>query len=104
MTIRKLRLSVFVVWILCFGLCRVYAQSGQADVEGIVADSSGAVIVNAQVTLRNMDSGDTRVVTTPADGRYRFPTVAPGRYSISGKAPSFAGETVSNLVIELAIT
>jgi hypothetical protein len=102
MTIRMLRLSVFVAWIFCLGFCSsAHAQSGQADVEGIVADNSGAVIANAQVTLKNMESGDARVVTTPADGRYRFPTVAPGRYSVSAKAPSFAGETVSNLLIEL---
>ena len=101
MTIQNLRISVFVFWMFCFGLCSASGQSGQADVAGIVADASGAVIAGAQVTLRNVDSGDTRVVTTPTDGRYHFPTVAPGRYSISAKAPSFAGATVSNLLIEL---
>src|ERR1700760_3005852 len=101
MTIRKLRLSVFVVWILCFGLCRAYAQSGQADVQGTVTDPTGSVVVGATVVLTNTDSGNKREVTTASDGRYSFPTVAPGTYSISVTAPSFSIETVTGLVLQL---
>jgi hypothetical protein len=72
MTIRKLRLSVFVVWILCFGLCRVYAQSGQADVQGSVTDPTGSVVAGATITLTNSESGNKRLVITGSDGRYLF--------------------------------
>lgn len=103
MASRKLGIRVFVAWIfcICFSIGSAVAQSGQADVEGIVSDSTGATVANAQVTLRNMDSGDSRAVTTEADGRYRFPTVPPGRYSITVKAPSFSSQTVNDLQIEL---
>jgi len=101
MTIRKLRLRVFIVWILCFGLCRVYAQSGQADVQGSVTDPTGSVVAGATITLTNSESGNKRLVITGSDGRYSFPTVAPGTYSITVTATSFSSETVTGLVIQL---
>jgi hypothetical protein len=64
MTIRKRRLRVFIVWILSFGLCRVYAQSGQADVQGSVTDPTGSVVAGATITLTNSESGNKRLVIT----------------------------------------
>jgi Carboxypeptidase regulatory-like domain len=101
MTIRNLRLSVFVVACLCFSLCTAHAQSGQADVQGIIMDSTGSVISGATVVLTNTDSGDKRTVTTSSDGRYSIPTVAPGKYSITVTAPSFSIATITGLVIQL---
>ena len=101
MTIRKLRLSVFTAWIFCFGLYYAYSQSGQADVQGIVTDPTGSVVAGATVALTNTDSGNKRVVTTASDGRYSFPTIAPGTYSITVNAPSFSTESVTGLVIQL---
>jgi Carboxypeptidase regulatory-like domain/TonB dependent receptor len=101
MTIRKLRLSVFIAWIFCLGVCRVSAQSGQADVQGIVTDPTGSVVSAAAVVLTNTDSGDKRTVTTGSDGRYSFPTVAPGTYSITVTAASFSSSTVTGLLIQL---
>jgi len=101
MTIRKLRLSVFIAWILCLGLGRAYAQSGQADVQGIVTDPTGSIVAGATVALTNADSGNKRTVVTASDGRYSFPTIAPGTYSITVTAASFSIETVNGLVIQL---
>jgi hypothetical protein len=104
MTILKLRRGVFVALALILSLCcagRAYAQSGQADVQGIITDPAGAVVANAAVTLMNVDSGDKRVVKTGNDGRYTFPTVAPGHYSIMVAAASFSPETIKGLTIEL---
>lgn len=102
MTIRMLRLSVFVAWIFCLGLCSgAYAQSGQADVQGIVTDPTGSIVAGATVALTNADSGNKRTVITASDGRYSFPTVAPGTYSITVAAASFSSETVTGLVIQL---
>lgn len=98
---RTIRLCVFVVSLLCFGHLGARGQSGQADVQGIVMDPSGAVIPGAQVTLLNVDGGGTRMVTTPTDGRYRFPAVAPGHYSIMVKAASFSPQTINGLNIQL---
>src|ERR1700744_411874 len=101
MTIRNLRLSFFAVVMFFFCVCSVHAQSGQADVQGIVTDPTGSVIAGATVVLNNTDSGDKRIVTTGSDGRYSIPTVAPGNYSITVTAPSFSATTLTGLVIQL---
>ena len=104
MTILKSRRGVFVALAVILSLCCVagaYAQSGQADVQGIVTDPQGGVLVGAQVILTNTDSGDKRTVKTASDGRYTFPTIAPGHYSIMVSATSFSPATINGLTIEL---
>src|ERR1700758_149217 len=102
MTVRKLRRSVFIALLtmICWG--NLKAQSGQADVQGTVKDATGSVVPNADVTLLNTDSGNKRAVKTESDGRYSFPTVAPGHYAISVTATGFSPETIKGLTIELA--
>jgi hypothetical protein len=104
MTIVKLCRAFVVVLSVALGLSSpvaTYAQSGQADVQGVVADPSGSVVVGATVVLTNTDSGDKRTVTTASDGRYSIPTVAPGNYSITVSAKTFSPITISGLVIQL---
>ncbi len=103
MTGRYVRRSVLVsIWIaalFCAGTAN--AQTGNAAVSGVVADSAGAMIVGAKVVLRNTLSGDELSVVTGSDGRYTFPTVAPGTYSITASASSFAQRVVGGIVLEL---
>jgi hypothetical protein len=79
----------------------MYAQSGQADVQGVVKDATGSVIVKAQVVLTNTDNGAKRIVTTASDGRYSIPTVAPGTYSLTITAPTFSSAKIDNIIIQL---
>jgi carboxypeptidase family protein len=104
MTIVKLCRAFVVVLTVILGLSSsvaLFGQSGQADVQGVVTDPTGSVVVGAQVVLTNTDSGDARTVTTASDGRYSIPTVPPGHYSISVTARTFSPITISGLVIQL---
>src|SRR5579871_3575415 len=53
------------------------------DVVGTVKDTTGAIVPGADVTLRSIDFGDTRNVTTDANGAFRFTLLKPGNYSIA---------------------
>jgi len=104
MTVLKLRRGVFVAIVAFCSLhlaFTAHAQSGQADVQGVVVDDSGSVVVKAQVILTNKDNGEKRTVTTASDGRYSIPTVAPGHYSLTITAPTFSAETIDGLTIQL---
>ncbi len=104
MTILKLRRGILVVLALACCLnfaATMYAQSGQADVQGVVTDASGSIVIKAQVVLTNKDNGEKRIVTTASDGRYSIPTVAPGHYSLTITAATFSPETIDGLVIQL---
>jgi hypothetical protein len=64
------------------------------DIVGLVADPSGAVIPNAQVTLKSDEKGNTLVQSTSDRGTYRFSLLAPGNYSVSVAVPGFQETTM----------
>ena len=69
-----------------------FAQSlTSGGVTGTVTDPSGAAVPNANVTLKNNDTGATQNTTTNSTGAYRFALLNPGSYSLSVKAPGFQG-------------
>ncbi len=49
------------------------AQQGTASVNGVVKDQTGAAIPNAQVELKNVNTGVVRTTTSNSDGAYYFP-------------------------------
>jgi Carboxypeptidase regulatory-like domain len=57
-----------------------------ADVVGVVSDSSGAIIPGAKITIKSLESGESRTETTNGEGQYRFPLMKPGDYEISADA------------------
>ncbi len=63
-----------------------------ADVVGTVKDSSGAVVPGAKVTLRLIDTQETRTETTSGIGQYRFSLLQPGNYTITAEAPGLKAD------------
>jgi len=61
-----------------------------ASIQGVVQDQSGAGVAKATVNLANVSTGTATVVTSDADGNYRFVSVAPGKYKITVEAAGFA--------------
>ncbi len=57
--------------------------------EGLVADSSGNVIADARVFVRQTGVGAERSTITNQEGRYRFTTLSPGVYEIRVEADGF---------------
>jgi hypothetical protein len=54
-----------------------------ADAVGVVSDTSGAVVPGATVTIKSVQSGETRTETSNKQGQYRFPLLKPGEYLVS---------------------
>jgi hypothetical protein len=54
-----------------------------ADVSGVVTDSSGAIIPGASVTIKSVETGETRTEKSNGQGEYRFPLLKPGDFLIS---------------------
>src|SRR5207248_11301708 len=96
---------VLVLGVLALLTTIVWAQAGTGELTGLVADPSGAVVANAQVTLTNSATGDKRTtVTTPA-GVYRFsalPIVA--TYTLEVSAKGFKAAKIANLVMSVGTT
>jgi len=63
--------GVFLVFVLCsFVSVPLHAQVTGATLSGTVTDASGAVIANAQVSIRNTATGISKDTTTDSAGFY----------------------------------
>ncbi len=65
------------------------AQTFRGTILGTVTDTSGAAVPGATVTIKNLDTGLVRTVTTTDDGSYSVPELPIGNYSISVEKSGF---------------
>lgn len=75
------------------------AQVTGARLSGTITDSSGAVIPRAEVSVTNVATAVSRVVTTNADGLYTAPNLLPGGYDITISAPGFSTEVRAGITL-----
>jgi len=68
---------------------------------GSVADPSGAAISGATVTVTNLENGLKRIVKTDESGRFSFPQLKPGTYSVKAEADRFAARLNSSVAAGL---
>jgi len=78
----------------------VAAQEQVGAIEGVVKDAQGGAIPGVTVEAQNA-SGATVVATTDSAGVYRFPRLAPGKYTISAKLTGFTPARVQNITLSL---
>ncbi len=71
-----------------------YAQFN-ASVQGTVVDPKGSVIPSATITLVNTATGVQQTATSNESGVYRFASLAPGTYTVTGTAQGFSTAVVS---------
>src|SRR6266851_2705514 len=93
----------FLTWAMVALLAAAVAsaQSGDAEIAGMVQDPSSSPVASAKVSLTNQDSGVARSVLTDSDGRYRFSAIPPGRYSLKTEATGFRLESVTDIVLNI---
>ena len=72
----------FTCLILVFATAQRLSAQGNASVVGVVSDSSGAAIPGATVTITNEGTSFQQHDTTDSMGRYNFPRLSIGNFSI----------------------
>lgn len=93
------------LWLLLFLpalLVPVFAQLPTATILGTVSDSSGAVVPDAKVTARNVDTGVSRSVNTESDGSYRISALPVGNYQLDVEHTGFSKQTRNGLILTVA--
>src|SRR5215467_2483035 len=73
---------------LCVAL-PLAAQKFTGTISGVVTDPAGAVVPNADVTVTNASTAESRTAKTGAGGEYTIAGLNPGTYDVTIKAPSF---------------
>ena len=76
-----------------------FAQLSTASLSGAVRDSSGAVVPNAKVELRNVDTGVENTTITNGSGAYLFQNITPGRFTVQASAQGFAEQQVPEFTL-----
>ena len=76
------------------------AQDLRGRVQGIVSDTSGAVIPAASVTLRNVSTNVAVERQTNEGGRYLFDFVLPGSYEIRIEVEGFRTFLQQNILVQ----
>jgi hypothetical protein len=78
---------------LCLWLARVPAAAQSTPehvVEGVVRDTTGAVMVGVDVTLMPAEMADPRATVTDTSGRFQFGRLPSGTYTVAAAAAGFA--------------
>ena len=79
-----------VVILACSLACTsLYGQVVGATLSGTINDNSGAVIPNAQLSIKDVATGVTRDLTTDTAGFYTAPNLSPGSYEVNVTAAGF---------------
>jgi hypothetical protein len=91
---------VFTLWQVCLliGILLLsgtgFAQLSTASLSGVVRDSSGAVVPNTKVVLRNVATGVEKTTKSNGVGAYLFVDITPASYTLQASASGFAEQQV----------
>lgn len=102
--VRLLKLPfLFLTWaalILLFSL-PITAQTVTGTLQGTVTDVNGGVIPNAEISIRNVDTGQERTLSTNSDGFYIASFMPLGRYNVTVSQQGFTKAVKENIEINL---
>src|SRR5258708_6857689 len=91
-SVRHVAIGIAVSLAFLFSVPDAAAQASRvgATLEGIVSDTSGAVIPNSKVTLHNPLTNQSRTVTTDEQGFFRAEQLPVGTYEVRVDQTGFA--------------
>jgi carboxypeptidase family protein len=89
------------VFILAMSLAARLSAQTAGSVSGHVADTTGAVIPDANVALTNVGTGAERSTVTTGSGDYLFPDVPPGIYNIEATHQGFKAAESKNVEVQV---
>src|ERR1700731_4622456 len=99
---RAAHLAFVMLMVACLAPVKAQAQGETTSaIVGQVRDTSNAVVPGAIVTIINSEIGLRRSAKTDDSGRFNFPQLKPGAYSVQVEAPGFEPRQNNNDVSRL---
>jgi hypothetical protein len=95
--VTQLAFILAVIALLCPPLTRGQGETTSAIV-GQVSDAANAAVPGATVTLTNRDNGATRKAKTDDAGRFNFPQLKPGSYTVRVEAEGFEPQKIDDVL------
>ncbi len=84
------------------GSASLAAQTAQGRILGTVTDISGAVVVDAKVTITNTATGLVRLLQTNHAGEYVAAALDPGMYTVAAEAAGFRKVASTPVLLEVS--
>ncbi|HWQ56960.1 MAG TPA: carboxypeptidase regulatory-like domain-containing protein [Bryobacteraceae bacterium] len=94
MSIARLMLITVAACTFCM------AQIAASTVRGTAADSTDAVVVDAEIAIVNLDTNTKRTTRTTGNGDFEFPDLLGGRYRLTATAGGFKTFVAENIILE----
>jgi hypothetical protein len=101
LALEHLLLTVSLSGLLLLASIPSWGQEVTAAINGVVTDPSGAAVVGAKVTAKDLDRGTVWPATTNGDGFYSLPRLPIGRYEVRVENPGFQTAVQSPVELQL---
>ena len=96
---RAFHVPLFVLTVVCLLPAKALAQGETTSaIVGQVRDTTDAVVPGATVTITNPETGLKRSARTDDAGRFNFPQLKPGTYSVRAEAQGFEPRQNDNVI------
>jgi hypothetical protein len=99
---QRCRVAFLLVLALCAG-GSAFAQT-TGDLDGVVNDQNGGPLPGASVELKSPALQGVRMSVTDGAGRYRFPALSPGVYTVTARLSGFSAVERTGLKVSLGST
>src|SRR3979490_1187655 len=90
---------------LCMGVllacAPAFSQGNQGRILGTITDQTGGVISGATVTVKDVQRGISRDLSTGDSGEYNAPNLLPGTYSVRAEAKGFRAIERQSILLEV---
>lgn len=105
MSIHPVKKAILLALSLCLFACMpAFAQGDHGAVNGRVTDPLGAQVPNAKVVIVEESTRVTLTTQTNATGEYSFPTLVPGKYTITVSMAGFKNYKEEHVQVDLGPT
>jgi Carboxypeptidase regulatory-like domain/TonB dependent receptor-like, beta-barrel len=96
--IRSIGVAAALLWLTA---AVAAAQGTTGSISGFVVDASKAALPGATVTVKDVETGQARAITTDAQGRFRADALAPGQYDVTVELSSFRTAEYGNITVSV---